>query len=102
MFFHAYLPDGTELLRRELRAGEKVVTMDTYNAFPFALGIEPPRGGMASATYRYLLSDRLHPSADAFFGTADVVMFPKAHALTDAKWVGMMRYYIPEMELRDV
>ncbi len=76
--------------------------MDTYNGFPFALGIEPPRGGMASATYQYLFSDRLHPSADAFFGTADLVMFPKEHALTDAKWVGMMKYYIPEMERRFV
>ena len=29
-------------------------------------------------------------------------MFPKEHALTDAKWVGMMKYYIPEMERRFV
>jgi hypothetical protein len=101
-FLALYLNDGTNLLRREIHRGEKVITMDTYNAFPFALGIEPPRGGMASATYEYLFSDRLHPSADAFFGTADVVMFPKEHALTDAKWVGMMKYYIPEMERRYV
>jgi hypothetical protein len=99
-FLALYLNDGTNLLRREIRPGEKVVTMDTYNAFPFALGIEPPRGGMASATYQYLFSDRLHPSADAFFGNADVVMFPKEHALTDAKWIGMLKYYIPEMERR--
>ena len=99
-FYHAYLTDGTDLLRRELQPGEKVTTMDTYNAFPFALGIEPPRGGMASATYQYLFSDRLHPTADAFFGNADVVMYPKEHALTDAKWEGMVKYYIPEMERR--
>ena len=101
-FLALYLNDGTALLRREIKPGEKVITMDTYNAFPFALGIEPPRGGMASATYQYLFSDRLHPSPDAFFGTADVVMFPKEHALTDAKWVGMTKYYIPEMERRFV
>ena len=101
-FLALYLNDGTDLLRREIRPGEKVTTMDTYNAFPFALGVEPPRGGMASATYQYLFSDRLHPSADAFFGTADVVMFPKEHALTDDKWVGMLKYYIPEMERRYV
>ena len=57
-FLAPYLKDGTDLLRREIHAGEKVTTMDTYNAFPFALGIEPPRGGMASATYQYLFSDR--------------------------------------------
>jgi hypothetical protein len=101
-FYHAYLTDGMDLLRRELQPGEKVTTMDTYNAFPFALGIEPPRGGMASATYQYLFSDRLHPTPDAFFGTADVVMYPKEHALTDAKWEGMVKYYIPEMERRYV
>jgi hypothetical protein len=99
-FYAAYLTDGTDLLRRELQPGEKVTTMDTYNAFPYALGIEPPRGGMASATYRYLFSDRYHPTPDAFFGNADVVMFPKEHGLTDAKWEGMKLYYIPEMERR--
>jgi hypothetical protein len=101
-FLATYLNDGRDLLRREIQPGEKVTTMDTYNAFPFALGIEPPRGGMASATYQYLFSDRLHPSADAFFGNADVVMYPKEHELTDAKWVGMKMYYIPEMERRFV
>src|ERR1035437_3618522 len=101
-FYAAYLNDGTDLLRRELQPGEKVTTMDTYNPFPFALGIEPPRGGMASATYNYLFSDRYHPTADAFFGNADVVMFPKEHGLTDAKWEGMKKYYIPEMERRFV
>ena len=61
-FLLTYLTDGTDLLRRELQPGEKVTTMDTYNPFPFALGIEPPHGGMASATYKYLFSDRLHPT----------------------------------------
>ena len=101
-FLATYLNDGSDLLRRELHPGEKVTTMDTYNAFPFALGIEPPLGGMASATYKYLFSDRYHPSVDAFFGNADVVMFPKEHALTDAKWEGLKMYYIPEMERRFV
>ncbi len=99
-FYATYLNDGTALLRRELRPGEKVTTMDTYNGFPFALGIEPPHGGMASATYKYLFSDRFHPTPDAFFGNADVVMFPKEHGLEDYKWVGLMKYYYPELERR--
>ena len=99
-FLALYLKDGTELLRRELRPGEKVTTMDTYNPFPFALGIEPPRGGMQSATYQYFFSDRIHLSADAFFGNADVVMYPKEHELPDANWQGLVLYYIPEMERR--
>ena len=99
-FLATYLKDGTDLLRRELHAGEKVTTLDTYNPFPFALGIEPPRGGMASATYNYLFSDRRHPTPDAFFGNADVVMYPKEHELQDNQWPGLMLYYYPEMERR--
>jgi hypothetical protein len=57
---------------------------------------------MASATYKYLFSDRLHPSADAFFGNADVVMYPKEHEVPDAGWQGLAIYYIPEMERRFV
>jgi hypothetical protein len=101
-FLALYLKDGTDLLRRELKPGEKVTTMDMFNPFPFALGIEPPRGGMQSATYRYFFSDRIHPSADAFFGNADVVMYPKEHEVPDAGWQGLAIYYIPEMERRFV
>ena len=99
-FLATYLNDGTDLLRRELQPGEKVTTMDTYNPFPFALRIEPPHGGMASATYKYLFSDRLHPTPEAFFGNADVVMYPKEHELQDNQWPGLMIYYYPEMERR--
>jgi hypothetical protein len=99
-FLAQYLNEGVELLQRERRQGEKVLTMDTYNGFPYALGIEPPHGGMASATYKYLYSDRFHPTPDAFFGNADVVMFPKEHCLEDKKWEGLMIYYYPEMERR--
>ena len=101
-FLATYLIDGTDLLRRELQPGEKVTTMDMYNPFPFALGIEPPRGGMAGTAYKYVFSDRIHLSADAFFGNADVVMYPKEHELADAAWQGLVIYYYPEMERRFV
>jgi hypothetical protein len=101
-FLATYLNDGTDLLRRELQPGEKVATMDTYNPFPFALGIEPPRRGMSGVAYKITFSDRLHPSADAFFGNADVVMYPKEHELPDSNWQGLEIYYIPEMERRFV
>ena len=99
-FLARYLKDGTELLRRELKPGEKVTTMDMFNPFPFALGIEPPRGGMQSASYRVFFSDRIHLSADAFFGDADIVMYPKEHEVPDDGWEGLVKYYIPEMERR--
>jgi hypothetical protein len=101
-FYATYLNDGIALLQRELRPGEKVYTMDTYNGFPYALGIEPPHGGMASATYKYLYSDRYHPTADAFFGNADVIMFPKEYGMEDYKWEGLMRYYYAELQRRYV
>lgn len=101
-FLATYLNDGTELLLRELHPGEKVATMDMYNPFPYALGIEPPSRGMASISYKISFSDRLHPSADDFFGNADVVMYPKEHELPDVNWEGLVTYYVPEMERRFV
>jgi hypothetical protein len=95
-FLATYLDDGTELLRRELQPGEKVTTFDTYNPFPFALGIEPPRGGL----YGNVLNHRFHYPADAFFGDADVVMYPKEHTMPDANWQWPVDYYIPEMNRR--
>ena len=99
-FLARYLQDGTDLLRRELKSGEKVATMDNYNPFPFALGIEPPNGGMACAMYKQMFSDRLHPTADVYFGNADVMMFPKEHELPDDSFQGLLIYYYPEMERR--
>jgi hypothetical protein len=101
-FLATYLTDGTDLLRRELHPGEKVTTMDNSNPFAFALRIEPASGGMSGAWYKYVFSDRFHLSADAFFGNADVVMFPKEHELPDENWRGLELYYIPEMERRFV
>jgi len=99
-FLASYLNDGYTLLHSQIRPGEKVTTMDTYNGFPYSLGIGPPRGGMASATYKYLFSDRYHPSPSQFFGNADLVMFPKEHALLDYRWDGLMKYYSAELQRR--
>ena len=101
-FLALYLRDGMDLLRRNLKPGEKVTTMDMFNPFPFALGIEPPNRGMLSASYKVFFSDRIHLSADAFFGNADVVMYPKEHEVPDENWQGLVKYYIPEMERRFV
>lgn len=99
-FLVTYLQDGTDLLRRKLKPGEKVISMERYSPFSYSLGIEPPRGGMAVAMYQYLFSDRIHLSANAFFGNADVVMYPKESEMPDANWQGLVKYYIPEMERR--
>ena len=101
-FLATYLTDGRDLLRRHLLPGEKVTTMDMYNPFPFALGIEPPRGGIACAEFNYHYSDRYRLTADAYFGNADVVMYPKEHELVDTSWQALLKYYYPEMERRFV
>jgi hypothetical protein len=75
-----YVNEGCALLRAQLQPGETVLTIDMMNPFPYALGERPPAGGIAAAAYRYTLSDAYHPSDDAFFGNADVVMVPKRPA----------------------
>jgi hypothetical protein len=101
-FLALYLKDGTDLLRRERKPGEKVTSMDMFSPFSFALGIEPPRGGMQSASYKVFFSDRIHLSANAFFGNADVVMYPKEHEVPEEGSEGLVKYYVPEMERRFV
>ena len=39
--------------------------MDTYNRFHLHLASSPRAVEIASATYRYLFSDRLHPTTEA-------------------------------------
>jgi hypothetical protein len=99
-FVAGYLSDGVVLLRREMKPGELIATFDTFNPFPFALAVRPPRGGMAAAEYTSQFSDRVHLTPDAYFGEADLVMYPKMHDLPDAKFAGLVKYYFPALEAR--
>ncbi len=90
-----YVNDGVDLLERESRPNETILSMDMTNPFPFALERRPPRGGIASPTYHFNLDDEHRPSDDEFFGDADIVMVPKHPALDDYFYVDFLRAYRP-------
>ncbi len=98
--FTTYVNDGVSLLRRVSAPGETIINMDMTNPFPYALNRKPPLGGMIAPGYKYTLSDTHHPSDDAYFGKADIVMVPKHPALDDVFYVGYLRIYEPALHER--
>jgi hypothetical protein len=89
--------EGIELLTRNCGPGDRVLTMDMVNPFPYALGWRPARGGMAAVAHNYLFTDELRPSAAEYFGDATVVMVPKEPALDRCYYDGYYRIYSPAM-----
>ena len=98
--YTTYVNDGAALLRRNCDSGDRVLTMDTQNPFPYSLGWVPPRGGIASMTFNFTLSARYRPSFDAYFGDATVVMFPKRPAGSPRYNDGFNAIYFPAMRER--
>jgi len=102
------LNDGLRLIRAHAGAGEGVMTMDTLNPFNYLLNRPSPRGGMASAYYSLVFSDRAHPSAERFFGDARYVLLRKySKTVEDAPIEeylldGLRRVYGPALEERFV
>jgi hypothetical protein len=68
------------------------------NPFPFALLRQPPRGGMAEVMYDISYSDLHHPSAYAFFGDADVVMYPNEN-MAGIYWEGLVKTYEADLHV---
>jgi hypothetical protein len=75
-----YVNDGVALLRSQCGPNDRVITADMANPFPYALGWFPARAGMSSISPGNTFSLRYHPTAEAFFGDATVVMAPKRPA----------------------
>jgi hypothetical protein len=94
----ASVNDGMRLLLLHTRPRDKVVTLDMFNPFPYALDREPILGGIAAAAYRYTLDDRNHPSPARFFGDAAVVMVPKYPASPPIYYDGFSKLYEPTIE----
>jgi hypothetical protein len=93
--YTTYVNDGTALLRRYCDSSDRVLTMDTTNPFPYSLGWQPPRGGIASPAFNYTISAKFRPSFDAFFGDATVVMMPKRPAGNPQYNDGFYAIYFP-------
>lgn len=95
-----YINSGTRLLREKTEIYEKVLTMDMFNPFPYAIGRKPAVGGIAAVAYNYTLSDTYRPSDTAYFGNADIVMIPKQPASPSWFYDGYFRIYEPALHDR--
>lgn len=98
--YTAHINEGIELLKRQCGPGDRVITFDMVNAFPYALGWRPAHGGMAAAAHNNLFSDEPRPSDDEYFGDATVVMVPKEPALAACYYDGFYRIYHPGLLAR--
>jgi hypothetical protein len=95
-----YVNDGVSLLRTNCNASDRVLTMDMVNPFPYVLGWQPPRGGIASTAFNYTISAKYRPSFDAYFGDTTVVMVPKKPALAPYFLDGFNAIYLPALRQR--
>jgi len=102
------LNDGLRLIRAHTAAGEGVMTMDTLDPFNYLLNRPSPTGGMASAYYSLVFSDRSHPSDGRYFGDARYVLVRKySKTVQDAPIEGYLldglcRIYGPGLKQRFV
>lgn len=69
--------DGIDLLREQLRPGDKLVTLDFSNPFNFALELQPARGDALWWHEGKTFSDGTHPAPERVFGEADWVIVAK-------------------------
>lgn len=93
--YTTYVNEGTALLRRYCNSGDKVLTMDMQNPFPYSLGWQPPEGGIASTAFNYTISAKYRPSFAAYFGDATVVMIPRHPAESIRRLEGFYAIYVP-------
>ena len=95
--YTTYVNDGAALLRRNCDSSDRVLTMDMQNPFPYSLGWRPPRGGIASTAFNFIISEEYRPSFDAYFGDTTVVMMPKRPAGNPKYNDGFYAIYFPAM-----
>jgi hypothetical protein len=75
--FPARINDGIDLLKRNLRDGESVMTLDYANPFSFALGIKPGSDRILFWDQHVTFDVKNAPPAEDFLGRATVVMVPR-------------------------
>ena len=85
--------DGVQLLQRESRPEETIITIDMTNPFSYALERPPADAGIESPTYNFNIDDQHRPSDDRFFGNANIVMLPKRPAIDTKYFVGFYDAY---------
>ncbi len=73
----ANINDGIDLLRRNLRPGERVTTLAHANPFSFALGIPPAHDGPQWWDLNFSFDPQHYPPVASVLGEAPIVMVPK-------------------------
>ena len=95
-----YVNDGATLLRKYCKPSDRILTIDMQNPFPYVLGWLPAKGGLASTSFNYTVSDKFRPSVDEYLGDASVVMIPKRPAQDPENLNAFYEIYRPEVEKR--
>lgn len=85
---------GADDLRRAIKPGESIATLDMSNPFPFMLNARPARGSWLTMDAGRTVSAKLHPPPEAIFADADHVMIAKL-SLTYASSLLAMKVYAP-------
>ncbi len=72
--------EGFALIRKNLRPGDTVMSLDFCNPFSYGLGLKPARGGTTVLQYKTTFNDAHRPSAEWLFGFADLVIAPNKYS----------------------
>ena len=75
--YTGFVNDGFELLKRNRRAGETVMSLDFTNPFSYGLWIPPAPGGSTNLQYKGSFDEKHKVSPAKLFGAADLVIMPK-------------------------
>ncbi len=77
-WYSDYVNSGLAMLSKYRRPGETIMSLDFTNPFAYGLRVKPARGGATVLQYRTTFDDHHKPSPEWLFGSADLVMYPKA------------------------
>ncbi len=72
--------EGFALIRKNLRPGDTLMSLDFCNPFSYGLGLKPARGGATVLQYKTTFNDAHRPSAEWLFGSANLVIAPNRYS----------------------
>ena len=75
--WYLYLKDADRILRPRVAPGERVLSMDYINPFPYMLGQPAPRGDLLFWSFDRNVTPLTAPKPEMLFAEADWVMVPK-------------------------
>ena len=75
-----FVNDGLDLIRRNRRAGDTIMSLDFSNPFSFLLATPPARGGTTGLQFNTNFSDAHHPAPEWLIGHATLVIVPEVYS----------------------